>query len=768
MEVQSQIKRRLSAPEAIDQIRTLAASGAVVHRTGLARVVCEHFGFYDARGRAQLAGCLKALRDLGCAGEIDLPGARSCPSGGTARRLGRAVAWPVDLPAQAGAVRGLELVLVESEEHRRIWNELMIREHPRGAGPLVGAQLRYLMASAHGYLGGVAFSAAALQLAARDAWIGWDAATRRAQLHRVVNLSRFLIRAPGCRNLASQVLGAALRRVGDDFEARFGYRPYVVESFVDAAAFEGTCYRASNWVEVGRTRGRGRQDRAHAGQAGVKAIYVYPLADDFRDRLGVELPEPPGPLEPGEGLDCARWAEQEFGGAALGDVRLSRRLVMSAQRQAEQPGRAFPGAVQGDRAASKGYYRLIDHPDVEAVTMAAILEPHRQSTLRRMQGEPRVLCVADGTDLDYTNLVKCEGLGASVCNQTGAQARSLHLHSTLALNGQGIPLGIVDVGWRTPDPQTPAKPAKATPIEEKKTFEWLQSLHACAAAAKQMPETRITCVMDREADFFELFDAHRQNPCIDLLVRAKCSRKTTQGQRLFEQMRNADEGGEVALTITRQSARPKRSKQPARAARHARQATLALHYERIEFPPPGHLKTLGPITLWAVHAREQHPPEGVKPIEWFLLTSREVTSATHAQQCLSDYALRWRIEDWHRVIKSGCQIEALTYDTVDRLKRAIAIKLVIGWRIMVMTLLGREVPELPVELLFTDLEIEVMTAWAKANRSAAPHQLGDAVRLVARLGGYLAHTRDPPGHQLMWYGYQYLNNLCIGYELRAP
>lgn len=119
------------------------------------------------------------------------------------------------------------------------------------------------------------------------------------------------------------------------------------------------------------------------------------------------------------------------------------------------------------------------------------------------------------------------------------------------------------------------------------------------------------------------------------------------------------------------------------------------------------------------------------------------------------------------MIKSGCQIEALSYDTVDRLKRAIAIKLVIGWRIMVMTLLGREVPELPAEVLFTDLEIEVMTAWAKANRAKAPLQLGDAMSLVARFGGYLAHTRDPPDHQLMWYGYQYLYNLCVGYELRA-
>lgn len=767
MEVQSQIKRRLSAAEALEQVRALVAGGEVGHRMGLAQAVCERFGFVDACGRAQVTGCLKALRELERSGAIVLPAARSCPAAGMPRRLEAPVPLPVGLPEQVQAVRGLELVLVASEAQRRTWNELMLREHPRGAGPLVGCQLRYLIVSEHGYLGGFGFSAAALALADRDAWIAWDAETRRAQLHRVVSLSRFLIRAPGCRNLASQVMGAVLRRLADDFEQGFGYRPYLVESFVDTAAFEGTCYRASNWIEVGCTRGRGRQDRAHAGAAGSKAIYVYPLVAEFRQRLGVVLPAPPGPLGLGEGLDSAHWAEQEFGGAPLGDARLSRRLVMSAQRQAEQPGRAFPGAAQGDRAATKGYYRLIDHPDVKAVTMAAIIEPHRQSTLRRMQGEPRVLCVADGTDLDYTNLVNCEGLGSSTCNQTGAQARSLHLHSTLAINAQGIPLGLVDVRCRTPQDPAPAASAKSTPIEEKKTFEWIQSLRACMALARQMPETRISCVMDREADFYELFGAWREDPCVDLLVRAQWNRQTAAPAPLFEQLRGAEKRGEISLTIKRQSARSKRSKQQAKAGRQARRATLTLHYECIDLQPPKHLKGLEPVKLWAVHGVENNPPEGVKPVEWFLLTSRQITCAADAQQCLADYALRWRIEDWHRVIKSGCQIEELTYDTMERLQRAIAIKLVIGWRIMVMTLLGREVPELPAQILFTDLEIEVMSAWAKANGVRAPTELGDAVRLVAKFGGYLAHTRDPPGHQLMWYGYQYLYNLCIGYELKA-
>jgi len=111
------------------------------------------------------------------------------------------------VPSEAGEIEGLELVLVSTAEQMRVWNELMESEHPQGAGPLVGRQVRYLIGSAHGWLGGFGFAAAALQLAERDAWIGWDGERRRAYLHYVVGMSRFLPRpAVVCRNLASKVL----------------------------------------------------------------------------------------------------------------------------------------------------------------------------------------------------------------------------------------------------------------------------------------------------------------------------------------------------------------------------------------------------------------------------------------------------------------------------------------------------------------------------------------------------------------------------------
>ena len=178
------------------------------------------------------------------------------------RRLAEAVADPTGVPAQAGEVRGLALTLVDSEEHMRVWNEMMIREHPRGHGPLVGRQVRYLIESECGWLGAMGFAAPALQLAGRDDWIGWTVEQRRASLHTVVNMSRFLIRpSVHCANLASRLLAMAAQRLPEDFERRYCYRPFLLESFVDSARFAGTCYRAANWIRIGRTQGRGRQDR---------------------------------------------------------------------------------------------------------------------------------------------------------------------------------------------------------------------------------------------------------------------------------------------------------------------------------------------------------------------------------------------------------------------------------------------------------------------------------------------------------------------------
>ena len=722
MDAQNEIKRTLKQDASIEAVQQLLADKEYETRASFADLVCRHFGFLDARHRPQRAGCVKALRQLEQAGHIVLPAALH--RGGTvksARRLDQAVPAAIDVPAQAGDVRALTLVIVDRLELMRVWNELMLREHPQGAGPLVGAQMRYLIGSEHGWLGGFGFGAAALQMADRDRWIGWAPEVRRQQMHRVVGMSRFLIRvAVDCQNLASMVQGMVLRRVGADYEAQYGYRPWLVESFVDTAHFIGTSYRAANWLDIGKTRGRGRQDRDHAHAKTVKSIYVYPLQADWRTRMGVAEPVPLPALEVAEGLDGDAWAAHEFGGADLGDKRTNERLIEFAATLAAMPGRAFCGAAQGDKSAIKSYYRMIEQPDDAQLTMEAILAPHQLRTVQRMKAQSTVLCIQDGTDVNYSRLVQCDGLGVIGRNQTGAQSAGLHLHSTLVVTTQGLPLGVLAAQCSAPQPRAKddTRPTSAIPIEEKKTFAWIKGLRQCNEVAAQLPDTRQVIVMDREADFYELFAEQRRSR-VELLVRAKHDRATGEELKLFESVRQSPVQSQLQISVPRQSSRAKKSKHKARVGHKQRTAHVELRWREVEFLPASKHPDKKTLTLRVVHVLEPSPPLDAEPVEWFLLTTCEITTTQQAQECLRWYCLRWRIEDWHRVLKSGCRIEALQHKTAERLKRAIAINLVIAWRIMLMTLLGRVGPDLPAELLFSDSEIEVLHAYAKKNESTS-------------------------------------------------
>lgn len=772
MDVQNQVMRSLRAElPRLREVVAGAVSEGLDSQGKLADRVCEAFAFRDGRGRWQRASCRQALSVLQRAGHIALPAPRRPGVGGHAPRLlAQPVAAAEAVPDAVESVRELALVRVDSDAQRRIWNTLMALEHPRGAGPFVGPQLRYLVGSAHGWLGAVGFAASARRLAARDAFIGWDDAQRAAHLHRVLGLCRFLIR-PGvaCRNLASKVLGQAAGAVGEDCRRQYGYRPWLLETFVDERQHSGASWRAANWVRLGESAGRGRNDRAHSASTPPKAIYLYALEPAFRERL--QLPAPgPAPRAAGAGLHAEVWAANEFGGAPLGDARLSARLVKSAHHMALYPQRAITGAAHGARALIKGHYRLIDQPADSAVTVEHILAPHRQRTVQRLRSESTVLCIQDTSSLNFTRHGQTEGLGHLGSNQTGAAARGLNLHATLAINPEGVPLGVLNAAFDAPPPPDPEAKGRK-PLEQRKSFRWIEGLRDCAQAAAPLDDTRTVCVMDREADFLDLFvEQHERTPSVDLLVRAKTNRVLghdtgAEGgkvvRRLFDELRQAPARGQCRVEVRRLSARIKASKQAKRAKRNARIAEMTLRYQRVELPR----SKSAPLALWAAHAREEHPPAKTQPLEWFLLTTVPVTELEDATRLLRWYTLRWRIEDFFRILKSGCQVEELQHRSAERLKRAIAINLVIAWRIQLMLRLGREVPELPAGLLFSDLELRVLATFARSRQLSEPEHLGAAVQLTARLGGWTGRKRDPPGAELLWQGLTQLVTMAFAVEL---
>src|SRR5208337_1474554 len=300
MQTTQTILHVLSSPVVVRQVKDWRRENPHAGRSALARVLCSTLKLQDRGGRPREAGVLVALRTLEARGFWKLPQAPPTRAPQHPRRLSRAVPPPQAVPAQVELVQGLRLVEVRAaeEERFRTWNELMWTEHPLRDGPLVGRQLRYLIGSEHGWLGAVGFGAAALQLQDRDRWIGWDVELRRAHLDRVIGLSRFLIRPDvHCQNLASHLLGLTMRQLPGDFEKRYGFSPWLVESFVDTSCFSGACYKAANWVQVGCTKGRGRQDRYVKMAETVKDIYLYPLEKSFRIKLGLPADSGPGALQ---------------------------------------------------------------------------------------------------------------------------------------------------------------------------------------------------------------------------------------------------------------------------------------------------------------------------------------------------------------------------------------------------------------------------------------------------------------------------------------
>lgn len=258
-----------------------AASGG--SRAEVTRRVCERLGWVNEQGRLKAMGGRVALLALYRHGWIDLPAPRN--GNGNGRAVGAPPQWPAPVAVDGSVehLSGLRLQRVASPASSALWNAVIERYHYIGRSRLSGQQVRYLIEWDGGLLGAIGFGAAALKLTARERWIGWDARQRERHRRLVVNNRRFLLLPwVTVRNLASRVLAMSARAVVADYDRLYALRPVLLESFVEAGRFAGSCYRAANWQHIGQSCGRGRGDRAHRGGLAVKDLYVYPLTRHFR------------------------------------------------------------------------------------------------------------------------------------------------------------------------------------------------------------------------------------------------------------------------------------------------------------------------------------------------------------------------------------------------------------------------------------------------------------------------------------------------------
>ena len=710
------IQQVLARPENTCLVRDLLADPAIGTRNALAREVCQRLALRDPRGALQISTAAKALRDLEAQGLWKLPPpTQPIAKRWTPQRLAQRVPPPKAVPPRVEAVEGLHLLEATTDEHLQLWNELILREHPLHQCRLVGRQLRYLVGSDHGWLGAIGFGSASLYLEDRDTWIGWSQAQRMEHRPRVLNMNRFLIRPRvHCENLASRVLALCAQQVARDFERRYGLEPWLLESFVDGSQYDGACYKAANWVCVGQTKGRGRNGRA-VGIQSIKDIYLYPLVEDVPRRMGVE-PVPIEPLDASSGLDAQSWAQQEFGTCPLGDPRRTERLVKIVSDQAAQPGASYSQASGGDRHELKAYYRFLNSKR-EDLSSAVLLQAHRDQTIRRMQGEAAVLIVQDTMELNYSTRKACDGLGVVGTNQTGTESRGLDLHTCLAVGAEsGLPLGVVRFQGYAPESAKGKDPHR--PIEEKESYRWLQGYEEAARIAALIADTQIVCVTDREGDIFEMFDLRRRRAGrkADILVRANYDRCLAGSDlKLFAELAAEPLAQTVSISVPRQRQHPSKASVPGRPGLAKRQATVEIRFKEVLLAAPQSPQTrhLEPLKIWAIHLKEKAAPKGATPLHWLLLTTLPVCSVKQALKLIRWYRRRWRIEEWHRVMKSGCKILEHQNHSAEVLLRTIALDAVIAWRIMLLTLLSREVPGLPAENLFDPGECEVLGLLSK-------------------------------------------------------
>ena len=748
--------RELSA-ELLGRIRSAVNNRPELSRSQLAREVCEWLDWKGPDGKPKETSCRIALRNLERRGVLELPAAKGQIPPATPRV---ASDEPPESPllcsiAELGELTAVVVTSAERELNDE-WHGLMAH-HYLGPGPLVGAQIRYLIGSDEGWIAALAFSAAAWSVAARDEWIGWGPEARKANLRFVVSNSRFLI-PPWVKvpNLASKVLALCAGELPRDWKEIYGYQPVLLETYVEQERFAGTCYRAANWQHVGQTSGLGRQARGKERTQSIKDIYLLALAEDCKSTLCREPNPRPTPSrlkhEPRD------WAEEEFGGASLGDERRTQRLLALGRSFYARPQASIPQAC-GTLANTKAAYRWLAS---EHVNLQDVLAPHHEATTRRIAKHPVVLAVQDTTSFNYSSHPALEGMGPIGSREDGPQG--ILMHDTMAFTTQGLPLGLVDVQVWARDPADFGKKhwRAALPIEMKESSKWLRSFQATAAVQAQCPDTTVVSVGDREADIYELFVLARSsqdNP--ELLVRAEQDRLVADGQEhLWPYLKQQP----VCATQLVHVNRTKTAKE--------RTANLEVRFAPVELRPPKGKQRLKPVKLWAVLAVEIDAPPEAQALEWMLLTTIEVANPEQSLEKLEWYTKRWGIETFHKTVKSGCKIEERQLATVPRIENCLAIDLVVAWRILHLTMLGRETPELPCTVFFEEHEWKALYAFVGGGLQAvpaAPPTIREAMRTVAKLGGFLARKGDgEPGVKTLWIGLQILDTVAFAWLTFGP
>jgi len=446
--------------------------------------------------------------------------------------------------------------------------------------------------------------------------------------------------------------------------------------------------------------------------------------------------------------------QNEFESIALGDRRRDERLLKLAARLAESPRSSVRAACQGWGETVAGY-RLLHS---EHLDMQKLLGAHRQALMQRgNQCGGDLLLLQDTTELDYSTHKALRGSGP-ISDQS---RRGFFLHNRLLVAEDGaLVLGVYSAQtWARLDAEHgKAARCKSLPIEEKESMRWLEGYDDACALAAQLPERKVIMVADRECDIYELYVRWQERPQADFIVRASRDRALLEEGHLFEKLHAAPLLGGFDLEVKRKDQMVKIKGSRHRRVRESRLARMEVRAMPVH-PRPPHRKgiKLPEVELCAVLVAEKNPPEGQEPVEWLLLSTLPARDFAEAMRIVRAYTRRWLVEEFHRVLKSGCRIEALTLRESGALLAAVALYMVVAWRILYLRDLSRGCAELPGTQFFTQAETRAACVILRRGAKSDPPALGELTIMVAKIGGYAARKSDPPpGAECLWRGLEKL------------
>jgi hypothetical protein len=465
------------------------------------------------------------------------------------------------------------------------------------------------------------------------------------------------------------------------------------------------------------------------------------------------------------------WAENEFSTVNLGDARLNKRLFSISQKFLDSPQSPINKAC-GDWSDAKAAYRFFQN---DSIDYREIIKSHASASLSRAIDEPVILAVQDTTYYNYTDHKATTGLGIlsrfKGKNKDEILTKGLCMHTTLGLTPDGLPIGILDQQIYSRQELSAEQNAKKPPnstlhISEKESVRWLTSMNNTHSLFKGTNKKVVT-IADREADIYDLYHLAEELET-QYLVRASHNRKInrstihseTTGELLWDFMRQQKVLGNAEVVV------PKNvncSKRVAKCIVRAGEVTVC--------PPrnnKGSRTESTNLTLYVVYIKEKTPPRNEKAIEWMLCTNIPTRTFSEASEKLKWYCLRWRIEVYFKIVKSGFNVENCRLETATRLIRYLSVVSIVAWRVYWVTLVSRATPKVPATILFDEHKWKIL--FSKFNPKKEPPMnvpdIKTVTTWVARLGGFLARKGDGnPGVTHIWRGLKELSAIIEGAKL---